>query len=45
MPGGLDRLAGSEGYPPLRNGLDPLYYLRSKPGSLEASRIDARRLG
>ena len=25
--------------------LDPLYYLCSKPGSLEASRIDARRLG
>ena len=34
-----------EGYPALRFGLEPLYYLCSKPGSLEASRIDARRLG
>jgi hypothetical protein len=45
MPGGFDRLAGSEGLPPLRSGLDPLYYLCSKPGRLEASRIDARKLG
>ena len=52
MPGGLDGLAGSEGCPPaarllpaLRFGLDPLYYLCSKPESLEASGIDARRRG
>ena len=38
-------LPGAEGLPPLpalRARLDPLYYLCSKPGSLEASRIDAR---